>query len=275
METTEPSLLFVGTATTVVRACGFTVLTDPSFLHAGERAHLGYGLTSRRLTEPALQPEDLPDLDVVVLSHAHGDHWDRRARAGLDRSLPVVTTHQSAKVLRRQGFAGALGLGRWGVHHVEKDGASLTITATPARHASGVLGALLPDVNGHVLDFSDPAAGGTLRLRLWLSGDTLVFFGLDQIAQRWPDLDVGVLHLGGTRIPAGLPFGPMVTLDGEGGAEAVDRVRPRTVVPVHVDDFTVFTSPRSDFVGALGRRGLGDRLLLVERGQTVALPQRG
>ena len=108
----DASLLFVGTATTVVRARGFTVLTDPSFLHAGERAHLGHGLTSRRLTEPAIGTADLPALDVVVLSHAHGDHWDRRARAGLDRGLPVVTTHQSAKVLRRQGFAGARGLGR-------------------------------------------------------------------------------------------------------------------------------------------------------------------
>ena len=272
----DASLLFVGTATTVVRACGFTVLTDPSFLHAGERAHLGYGLTSRRLTEPAIGPGDLPALDVVVLSHVHGDHWDRRARAGLDRGVPVVTTQQSAKVLRRQGFAGARGLGRWGTRRLDKDGASLTITATPARHASGILGALLPDVNGHVLDFSDGStADGGPGLRVWLSGDTLVFFGIDQIAQRWPDLDVGVVHLGGTRIPGGLAFGPMVTLDGEGGAEVVDRVRPRAVVPVHVDDFTVFTSPRSAFVDALGRRGLAERLLLVERGQSVPLPTRG
>ena len=272
----DASLLFVGTATTLIRACGFTVLTDPSFLHAGERAHLGYGLTSRRLTEPAIGTADLPALDVVVLSHVHGDHWDRRARAGLDRGVPVVTTHQSAKVLRRQGFAGARGLGRWGTHRLAKDGASLSITATPARHASGILGALLPDVNGHVLEFSTGIGspdGGRSRLRVWLSGDTLVFFGIDQIAQRWPDVDVGVLHLGGTRIPAGLP-GPMVTLDGEGGAEVVDRVRPGAVVPVHCDDFTVFTSPRSDFVDALGRRGLADRLLLVERGQTVPLPVR-
>ena len=110
---------------------------------------------------------------------------------------------------------------------------------------------------------------------MWLSGDTLVFFGIDQVARRWPDLDVGVLHLGGTRIPAGLPIGPMITLDGEGGAEVVHRVRPRAVVPVHVDDLTVFTSPRSDFVDALGRRGLAERLLPVERGQTVPLPVRG
>lgn len=272
----DASLFFVGTATTLIRACGFTVLTDPSFLHAGERAHLGYGLTSRRLTEPAIGTADLPALDVVVLSHVHGDHWDRRARAGLDRGVPVVTTHASAKALRRQGFAGARGLARWGTRRMEKDGASLTITATPARHASGVLGALLPDVNGHVLELSDGSSpGGAPDLRVWLSGDTLVFFGIDQVAQRFPDLDVGVLHLGGTRLPAGLPIGPMVTLDGEGGAEVVDRVRPRAVVPVHCDDFTVFTSPRSAFVDALARRGLADRLLLVERGQTVALPTRG
>lgn len=268
----DASLLFVGTATTVLRACGFTVLTDPSFLHAGERAHLGHGLTTRRLTEPALGVADLPHLDLVVLSHAHGDHWDRRARAGLDPRVPVVTTHQSARVLRRQGFSAARGLGPWAEHALTRDGASLTVTATPARHAAGVLGALLPDVNGHVLDFAD--AGG-LRLRLWLSGDTVVFPGVDLVARRWPDLDVGVLHLGGTRVPGGLPLAPMVTLDGEDGAEVVDRVRPGAVVPVHTDDFTVFTSPRSDFVDALARRGLSDRLRLVERGQVLALPVRG
>jgi L-ascorbate metabolism protein UlaG (beta-lactamase superfamily) len=53
-------LTFVGTATTVLRLGGFTLLTDPNFLHRGQRAYLGYGLTSKRLTEPALQPDELP-----------------------------------------------------------------------------------------------------------------------------------------------------------------------------------------------------------------------
>ncbi len=85
-------LTFVGTATTVLNLGSFTVLTDPNFLHQGQRAYLGKGLWTRRLTEPALLPSDLPPLDAVVLSHLHGDHFDRVARRELARDQPVLTT---------------------------------------------------------------------------------------------------------------------------------------------------------------------------------------
>src|SRR5690349_16768407 len=97
-------LTFVGTATTLLRLGGFTVLTDPNFLHRGQRAYLGKGLWSRRLTEPAMQPDDLPALDAIVLSHLHGDHFDRVARRGLSRSQPVLTTPAAARRLSRWGF---------------------------------------------------------------------------------------------------------------------------------------------------------------------------
>jgi hypothetical protein len=64
------TITFIGTATTIVRVGSFTVLTDPNFLHRGQRAYLGKGLWSRRLTEPAMQPADLPALNAVVLSLA-------------------------------------------------------------------------------------------------------------------------------------------------------------------------------------------------------------
>jgi L-ascorbate metabolism protein UlaG (beta-lactamase superfamily) len=57
-----------------VRYGPLTLLTDPGFLHRGQYAHLGYGLVSQRLTDPALSVEGLPELDAVVLSHLHGDH---------------------------------------------------------------------------------------------------------------------------------------------------------------------------------------------------------
>ena len=43
------SLTFIGTATTVLRLGSFTLLTDPNFLHRGQRAYLGKGLWSKRL----------------------------------------------------------------------------------------------------------------------------------------------------------------------------------------------------------------------------------
>ena len=80
------SLTFVGTATTILRLGSFTVLTDPNFLHRGQRAYLGKGLWSRRGSpSPRCSPTGCPPLDLILLSHLHGDHFDRVARRGLDR----------------------------------------------------------------------------------------------------------------------------------------------------------------------------------------------
>jgi L-ascorbate metabolism protein UlaG (beta-lactamase superfamily) len=109
----QRTLQFVGTATTVLRLGPFTVLTDPNFLHRGQYAYLGKGLLSRRLTDPALEIADLPPLDLVLLSHLHGDHFDRVARRGLDREVPLWTTHAAARSLGRRGFGRAEGLRPW------------------------------------------------------------------------------------------------------------------------------------------------------------------
>src|SRR3954469_6030562 len=99
----DVTMTFGGNATMLLRLGTFTLLTDPNFLHRGQRAYLGKGLWSRRLTEPAMQPADLPPLDAVVLPHLHGDHFDRVARAGLARTQPVVTTMPAARTLERWG----------------------------------------------------------------------------------------------------------------------------------------------------------------------------
>jgi len=82
-------ITFVGTATTIISVAGFSILTDPNFLHRGDRAYVGMGLSTKRLTEPALSIQQLPELDFIVLSHHHGDHFDRIAARDLDHDLPV------------------------------------------------------------------------------------------------------------------------------------------------------------------------------------------
>ncbi len=96
---TGRTLEFIGTATCLLRLGPFTLLTDPNFLHRGQRAYLGKGLWSRRLTEPSLQPAGLPPLDLVLLSHLHGDHFDRIARRELDREVPILSTPEASRRL--------------------------------------------------------------------------------------------------------------------------------------------------------------------------------
>src|SRR5690606_19901464 len=223
------TLLFIGNATTLIRYNGFNLLTDPNFLHRGRRAHLGYGLTSRRLTDPAMDIGELPPLDAVVLSHMHGDHWDRVTRRRPDRDTEIVTTRHAARRLNRQGFKRTVGLTVWQQHELRGPHGSLTITALPARHAPGPMQTLLPPVMGSLLEFHTP--DGLPDLRLLISGDTLMDRRLAAIPRRVPDVDVAVAHLGGTKL-----LGAKLTLDGGQGARYVDLIDPMTALPVHVDD---------------------------------------
>ncbi|MEV4340824.1 MBL fold metallo-hydrolase [Streptomyces sp. NPDC049590] len=261
-------LHFIGNATVLLRYGPLTLLTDPNFLHRGEYAYLGYGLLSRRLTEPALGPEDLPRIDGIVLSHLHGDHWDRRARRSLDRGVPVLSTPHAARRLKvLHGFRRTAGLRTWQALTLQRQGVRATVTALPGRHAGHpVLRGLLPPVMGSMVEFGP--VGGPARLRLYISGDTLLHDGLEEIGRRFPAADLAVLHLGGTLLPGGF----LVTMNGAQGAELVRRLRPRAVLPVHYEDYTVMRSPLSAFLAETGRLGLGDRVVPCPHGGRVRLP---
>jgi L-ascorbate metabolism protein UlaG (beta-lactamase superfamily) len=259
------SLTFVGTATMVLRFGPITVLTDPNFLHRGQRAYLGYGLTSVRRTEPALQIADLPELDGIVLSHLHGDHWDRIAHRGLDRDLPVITTPKAARTLHRRGFERAEGLATWTATELRREGHRVSVTALPGRHAPGIAQRLLPPVMGSMLEYQDP--GGRTVLRMYISGDTLRVPELDEIPVRCGAFDVAVLHLGGTRLPGGL----LVTMDADQGIEVLQLIKAHTTVPIHNDDYGVFKSPLSLFRSEVNRRGLNHLVTYVAPGQTAPL----
>ncbi|ORA07779.1 MBL fold metallo-hydrolase [Mycobacterium arosiense] len=265
------TVTYVGNATTLISAGGLTLLTDPNFLHRGQRAYLGHGLVSKRLKEPALRIEELPPIDAIVLSHMHGDHWDRVSQRGLDHGLPVVTTPHAAQRLHRRGFAQARGLRTWQRHTMTKGGTTLTLTSLPGRHAPGWSRRLLPPVMGTMVEFA-PDDGAPQR-RLYISGDTLLIEELKEIPTRLHPIDAGMLHLAGTRLPAGarLRFGLTVTMDGRQGAELVAMLALPKAIPVHFDDYGVFASPLADFAREMQRRGLGDRIVAVNRGASVTV----
>lgn len=261
------SLTFVGTATTVLDLGGITLLTDPNFLHQGQRVYLGYGLFSKRRTEPAMQPPDLPALDAVVLSHLHGDHFDRVARRTLGRDLPIVTTPHAARRLRRWGFQGPLPLETWETHEIGRAGERVRITSVPGTHGPGIVGRLLPPVMGSVVEL---VRGAATVLRVYITGDTLFRRELHQVSERFPDLDAMVIHLGGTRA-----LGILLSMDDRQGADLAELVAPPVTIPVHYDDYTVFRSPLADFLEEVRRRQLPGEIRTVGRGETVSLSAGG
>jgi L-ascorbate metabolism protein UlaG (beta-lactamase superfamily) len=262
--TDDVTMTFGGNATMLLRIGGFTLLTDPNFLHRGQRARLGYGLRAKRLTEPALQPTQLPALDGILLSHMHGDHWDRIATRSLPKQTPVVTTPEAAKCLADRGFTGTADLNAWQTHEFTRGADTLRITSVPGVHGPGPLARLLPQVMGSVLELIRD--GGAVAWRGFISGDTLYRPQVGELLQRCGPLDVLIPHLGGTKA-----LGVTVTMDARQGADLVELLKPPVTVPIHYDDYDRFKSPLGDFLAEVGRRELPGELRTVGRGDTISL----
>jgi L-ascorbate metabolism protein UlaG (beta-lactamase superfamily) len=268
----DVTLTFGGNATMLLRVGPFTVLTDPNFLRRGQRAYLGYGLRAKRLTDPALQPTQLPALDGILLSHMHGDHWDRIATKSLPKATPVITTPEAAKCLAQRGFTGTADLQAWQTHQFTRGTDILRITSVPGVHGPGPLARVLPQVMGSVVELvRGGVAGGrdsdnTVAWRGYISGDTLYRPFLAEVLERTGPLDVLIPHLGGTRA-----LGLTVTMDARQGADLVELLKPPVTVPIHFDDYDRFKSPLGDFLAEVGRRELPGELRTVQRGDTISL----
>jgi L-ascorbate metabolism protein UlaG (beta-lactamase superfamily) len=258
-------IYFVGTATTLIRLAGITVLTDPNYLHRGQRAYLGRGLWSKRRTEPVFPVGERPTPDIIDLSHLHGDHFDRVARRELAGSTPVLTTPSAARTLRRRGFPAAHGMHTWEMLEVARGDARLRVTATPGRHTLGAGQCLrLPPTMGTVLEFSEHPAARAFTI--YVTGDTLMFDELREVRDRFPSLDLMLIHLGGTRI-----LGMLVTMDGKQGADLTELIGAHTTVPIHYDDYGVFRSPLADFEREMRERNPSGMVRYLARGDALPL----
>ena len=230
----QGSIFFVGNATVILKYAGFTILTDPNFLHRGDHVHLGHGMTTARRTDPALELEALPPIDFVLLSHMHEDHFDREVGRKLDHSLPIITTPHAAADLTSQGFGAAKALNTWESLTVTKGGARVRVQAMPGAHGPGAVAKMLPPVMGSLIEFEN--SRGEVAFRAYITGDTLFFDELKEIPRRFPDIDLALLHLGGTMF-----FGLlMVTMDPKQGVQIIRLVQPKTAIPIHYDDYTAF-----------------------------------
>jgi L-ascorbate metabolism protein UlaG (beta-lactamase superfamily) len=179
----------------------------------------------------------------------------------LNKATPIISTRHATRYLRKVGFTHTHPLETWESIDVMKGGASLRLTAMPGTHGPGLFGAVLPPVMGSMLDFGSEA--GEYRLRMYISGDTLIHNRLREIPRRFPDVDLALLHLGGTKV-----LGILVTMDAEQGLEAMKIVNARTTLPIHYNDYEAFRSPLEDFERAVREANLEDRVRYLAHGDT-------
>ncbi len=229
-------LTHIGGPTTLIEVGDWRILTDPTFDPPGRRYTFGLGTSSRKVAGPSVQPADLGRIDAVLLSHDHhGDNLDDAGRALLPSAGVVVTTVPGA---RRLG-AGARGLEPWGVTTLEHEGRpAIEIAATPCRHGPPLSRPLVGRVIGFALSWDGQEHGV-----LWITGDTVLYHGVRQVAERL-DVDTVLLHMGGVRFPI---TGPVrYSMTARDAVELCELVRPRTAIPIHYEGWAHFQQARDE-----------------------------
>jgi L-ascorbate metabolism protein UlaG (beta-lactamase superfamily) len=203
-DSVQIGLRYVGHATVLLELPGLRVLTDP-FL----RDRLG----PLRRHGPIPTPEALGPIDVVVVSHAHPDHFDRASLAKLHGDPLVIVPRGLAGTVRRAGLRArevvvgeSVGVApRW------------SILAVPARHWRWPAAPQVATI-GYVIE-------GPGRSGIYFAGDTAPFSGMAAFAHR---VDVALLPVG--------KWGPHVGpghLSPQTAAEAARDLGARFAVPIH------------------------------------------
>lgn len=195
---------FAGHSTTLVELDGVRVLSDPLFrsslLHLQRHA-------------PLADLDRYGNPDVLLISHSHLDHLDKRSLKLVDKSARAIVPSDSAKLMRSLGFNDVTGLSAGD----ETEASGLRVRAIHAEHG----GSRMPwNASAETLGFVVEGSQS-----FYYAGDTDLF---DEMAEIGQEIDLALIPVWG--------WGPKLGdghLDPLRAAKAVELIEPRVAVPVH------------------------------------------
>ena len=227
-------LTHLGGPTVLVELDGWRILTDPTFDPPGRTYGFGWGTSSTKTAGPALAPDELGPVDVVLLSHDHhADNLDDRGRALLparghgahDRCrAPGASARRNVRGLARGRDDAGRAPGR----------PELTVTATPCRHGPPLSRPSRATVIGFALRLATAD-----RVALWMTGDTVL---LPRRCAAWPTGSTSTSLLAAPRAACGSrsPDRCATRWTAPTPSSCSSPLRPRVAVPVHYEGWSHF-----------------------------------
>jgi L-ascorbate metabolism protein UlaG (beta-lactamase superfamily) len=252
---------WLGHATVLINFLGIKILTDPVlYPRIGIRVPLLFTIGPKRLTGPALTVHELPKIDLILLSHAHFDHFDLRTLRHFGHSTKVVTAPHTRDLLRWTRFGDVTELS-WGEHKtVETPVGSIDVVAVPVKHwGARVQRDDYRGYNGYLIERNGH--------RILFGGDTAYTETFADL-RRFGPIDVAIMSLGA--------YNPWIRThcSPEQAVQMANDAGARFIMPVHHRTFKLsfepFREPIERFEAAL--RDTPERIALREIGETFVLP---
>lgn len=268
------SVRWLGGAMMEIDAAGLRILTDPC-LGEGVAAFVmgdpnemfdlakGPNIKSHaRLTPfPGLARQTY---DLVLLSHAHEDHFDQKAQAWLDRSLPLLAPEHDTAALRDKGFA-AQALRHGSTRHFNAPDGEVRVTALPAIHSQNPQVAdMLGLGNGYMIEVR---RSGRVQ-RIYWAGDTFLVDPVAQALSQQETPDLFIPHIGAVGGTGALG---QLSLDGGQAMEFAAQVGAKAMLPVHHSTYALYQEGPEVLQARHVAEGPQWSLLMPGEGATVTL----
>lgn len=254
----------LGHATVLLNFLGVTVLTDPAFSTRVGPGIAPFILGPRRFIRPALLPREFPAPDVIVLSHAHFDHFDLGSLRKFPRTTPVITARATGDLLRKLRFREIHELD-WGQSvTLTPRGKSLRITALEVSHwGARMMRDEHRGYNGYLLE----RVGRTVCF----AGDTAYTPLFKRLRNPRRSLDLMLMPIGA--------YDPWIRAhcSPEQAVAMAAQAQASYFVPIHHQTFKLSSEPMEEPATRL-RAALANephRLLAVGTGETFRIPLEG
>jgi L-ascorbate metabolism protein UlaG (beta-lactamase superfamily) len=213
LETGQVAITWIGHASFLIQFTDLNVLIDPNFAN--------WLFLLKRIRRSGLKIKDLPPIDLVLLTHAHFDHFHKRSIRQLRSPKIGIVPWGMGKLTQGLGFERILEL-EWWESFVHRD---CQVTLTPCKHwGARVLHDHHRGFGGFVLEHQGR--------RIYHAGDSGYFDGFKEIGRKCPP-EIALLPIGAYH-PAGLR---QVHMGPEDAIQAFHDLRARWLIPMHFGSF--------------------------------------
>ncbi|NML37247.1 hypothetical protein HHL17_08550 [Chitinophaga sp. G-6-1-13] len=261
---------WIGGPTYVLQLGSFKILTDPMFSPKSDSAfmikkHPSTGAANayiQRYFAPAAF--DTSNIDILLVSHPHADHFDREARTALNKQLGVVAPAANIATIREWGFVHTTGL-KWGdTTEFKKGNETLRIIAVEAMHAKDdPLKTELGKGNGYIIEYTV----NHKVYRAYWTGDTVWFDDMQQYT-RYGKINLFIPDMGAVGSDGSIG---RRGLNSQDCLKIIETLHPDVIAPVHHSTFSMYIEPIATLQKTLDTTAYAKRLKIVPAGKVVVL----